>query len=232
MGRFPQSKNARGSLKWTQVVVNECPELINAPLREACALSTDVRISWLSPNLSDDFAEYRDQAFLQLLGVHLEKRPLETFWPNRGPQWDALGRSHSGELFLVESKAHISEILSPGTGASAKSKILIERSLKELQSFLRVSPAVDWSAVLYQYTNRLAHLYLLRELNHLPAFLVFLYFVGDREMEGPWTVREWESAIQVVRGVLGLNNRDRLSKYVLDVFIDVTEIKKAVANVG
>jgi hypothetical protein len=51
-------------------------------------------------------------------------------------------------------------------------------------------------------------------------------------MEGPWTVREWESAIQVVRGVLGLNNRDRLSKYVLDVFIDVTEIKKAVANVG
>jgi len=232
MGRFPQSKDARGSLKWTQVVVNECSELINRPLRETCALSSDVPISWLSPIHSDDFAEYRDQAFLQLLGVHLEKRPLETFWPNRGPQWDALGRSHSGELFLVESKAHVSEILSPGTSASAKSKILIERSLKELQSFLRVSPAVDWSAVLYQYTNRLAHLYLLRELNHLRAFLVFLYFVGDREMEGPWTVREWESAIQVVRGVLGLKDRNRLSKYVLDLFIDVAEIKKAVAKVG
>ena len=230
MGRFPQSKDARGSLKWTQVVVNECPELINRPLREACALSSDVPISWLSPIHSDDFAEYRDQAFLQLLGVHLEKRPLETFWPNRGPQWDALGRSHSGELFLVESKAHVNEVLSPGTSASTKSKILIERSLKELQSFLRVSPAVDWSAVLYQYTNRLAHLYLLRELNHLRAFLVFLYFVGDREMEGPWTVREWESAIQVVRGVLGLKDRNRLSKYVLDVFIDVAEIKRAVAK--
>lgn len=231
MGRFPQSKDARGSLKWTQVVVNECPELINRPLREGCTLSSDIPISWLSPIHSDDFAEYRDQAFLQLLGVHLDKRPLETFWPNRGPQWDALGRSHSGELFLVESKAHVSEILSPGTSASAKSKILIERSLKELQSFLRVSPAVDWSAVLYQYTNRLAHLYLLRELNHLRAFLVFLYFVGDREMGGPWTVREWESAIQVVRGVLGLKDRNRLSKYVLDVFIDVAEIKKAVAKV-
>lgn len=232
MGRFPQSKNARGSLKWTQVVVNECPELINSPLREASALSSDVPISWLSPIHSDDFSEYRDQAFLQLLRVHLEKRPLETFWPNRGPQWDALGRSHNGELFLVESKAHVSEILSPGTSASAKSKILIERSLKELQSFLRVSPAVDWSAVLYQYTNRLAHLYLLRELNHMRAFLVFLYFVGDREMEGPQTVREWESAIRVVRGVLGLKDRNRLSKYVLDVFIDVGEIKKAVAEVG
>ena len=232
MGRFPQKKGARGSLKWTQVVVNECPELINRPLRKACALSSDTPISWLSPIDSDDFAEYRDQAFLQLLGVHLEKRPLETFWPNRGPQWDALGRSHSGELFLLESKAHVSEILSPGTGASAKSKILIDRSLKELQSFLHVTPAVDWSAVLYQYTNRLAHLYLLRELNQLPAFQIFLYFVGDQEMNGPQTVREWESAIEVVRGVLGLKNKDRLSKYALDVFIDVTEIKKAVARVG
>jgi len=181
---------------------------------------------------SDDFAEYRDQAFLRLLEVHLEKRPLETFWPNRGPQWDALGRSYSGEIFLVESKAHISEILSPGTSASTKSKILIEKSLKELQSFLRVSPVVNWSAVLYQYTNRLAHLYLLRELNHLRAFLIFLYFVGDREMDGPRTVREWESAIHVVRGVLGLKDRDKLSKYMLDVFIDVADIKKAIAKSG
>ena len=51
-------------------------------------------------------------------------------------------------------------------------------------------------------------------------------------MEGPWIVREWESAIQVVRGVLGLKDRNRLSKYVLDVFIDVAEIKRAVAKVG
>lgn len=230
MGRFPQSKDARGSLKWTQVVVNECPELINRPLRENCMLSSDAQISWLSPVQSDDFAEYRDQAFLQLLGVQLEKRPLETFWPNRGPQWDALGRTHSGELFLVESKAHISEILSPGTSASAKSRILIEKSLKELQSFLRVSPVVDWSTVLYQYTNRMAHLYLLRELNHLRAFLVFLYFVGDCEMEGPCTVREWEVAIQVVRGVLGLRDRNRLSRYILDVFIDVADVKEATAK--
>ena len=128
----------------------------------------------------------------------------------------------------MESKAHVSEVLSPGTSASTKSKTLIERSLKELQSFLRVSPAVDWSAVLYQYTNRLAHLYLLRELNHLRAFLAFLYFVGDREMEGPWTVREWKSAIQVVRGVLGLEDRNRLSKYILDV----VEIQKEVAKGG
>jgi len=231
MGRFPQSKGAKGSLKWTQVVVNECPELLNRPLREACGLSSDVPISWLSPIHSDDFAEYRDQAFLGRLEVHLEKRSLETFWPSRGPQWDALGRSQN-ELFIVESKAHVSEILSPGTGASAKSKILIEKSLKELQVFLGVSPSVDWSAILYQYTNRLAHLYLLRELNKLPAFLVFLYFVGDQEMGRPLTAREWKSAIQIVRGVLGLKDKNRLSRYVLDVFIDVAEVKKAVTKTG
>ncbi len=31
----------------------------------------------------------------------------------------------------------------------------------------------------YQYINRLAHLYLLRVLNKIPAYLVFVYFVND-----------------------------------------------------
>lgn len=32
-------------------------------------------IRWLSPLRRDDFAEYRDQAFLDLLGVRLAARP-------------------------------------------------------------------------------------------------------------------------------------------------------------
>jgi len=115
MGRFPQVKEARGSLKWTQLIANKCPELVNESLRGACMLSRNVSISWLSPIDTDGFAEYRDQAFLDLLGVRLEKRPLRTFWPGRGPQWDALARSDRGEVFLVESKAHVGELLSPGT---------------------------------------------------------------------------------------------------------------------
>lgn len=228
MGRFPQLEGQRGSLKWVQLLVNECPELINGSLREACMLPSNASISWLSPICTDEFAEYRDQAFLDLLGIHLEQRPLSTFWPRRGPQWDALARSGDGEVFLVEAKAHVGELLSPGTKASSKSKEFIERSLKEVQSFLGVDPIVDWSQALYQYTNRLAHLYLLRELNNVPAFLVFVYFVGDHEMDGPVTVGEWESAIQVVKGILGLRESHRLSKYVHDVFIDVARIEKIV----
>ena len=37
----------------------------------------------------------------------------------------------------------------------------------------------DWSGTFYQYANRLAHLYLLHELNDVDAWLVFVYFVGD-----------------------------------------------------
>ena len=105
---------------------------------------------------------------------------------------------------------------------------MIEKSLKEVQSYLRIDPIVNWSQTLYQYTNRLAHLYLLRELNNAPTFLVFVYFVRDYDMDGPSTVAEWKSAIQIVKGVLGLRESHKLSKYVHDVFINVTQIEKVV----
>jgi len=227
MGRFPQPKGTKGSLKWTQLLINKCPELINNRLRDLGRVSHISEITWLSPIEKDDFAEYRNGAFLELLGIDLTKRPLATFWPSRGPQWDALGRAETGEIFLVESKAHIKELLSTGSQASRKSMILIERSLKEVQSFLRINPTADWSKVFYQYANRISHLYLLRELNNLPAFLVFQYFLGDREMAGPSTVKEWKSALELVNGVLGLRDSHKLSEYILEVFIDVQKIENA-----
>jgi len=99
-----------------------------------------------------------------------------------------------------------------------------------VQRFLGIHPIVDWSEVFYQYANRLAHLYLLRQLNDLPAFLIFLYFTGDKEMGVPSTPDEWKSAIQVVKGVLGLRENHRLSKYIIDIFIDITQINRAVKD--
>ncbi|MFC1944670.1 hypothetical protein ACFLX5_04175 [Chloroflexota bacterium] len=226
MGQFPQPKGKKGSLKWVQLLVNEYPELINSPLRKMSGLTYDIPISWLSPIFTDQFAEYRDQAFLDLLDIHLVHRPLGTFWPGRGPQWDALARAGSGEVFLVEAKAHVDEMLSSGTKSSTKSKMLIDRSFIEVQKFLDVHPVVDWSQVLYQYANRLAHLYLLRELNDVQAFLVLLYFVRDREMDGPLTIGEWKSAIKIVKGVLGLPEQHKLSPYVIDIFIDISQMEK------
>jgi hypothetical protein len=213
MSRIPQPKGTRGSLRWVQHFVNE----------DTDALSTAIGlgpIEWISPLSNDDYAEYRDSEALEKLGVNLTRRSLSSFWPARGPQWDALGRTASGELILVEAKAHIGEILTPGTKASPGSLRLIRASLKETAKALRASPgAVDWSQTFYQYTNRLAHAYLWRVLNGLPAFLVFLYFLGDREMEGPESRREWDAAIAVLHEALGL--RGRVPPYVKEVFVEV-----------
>jgi len=225
--RVPQPQGDRGSLKWIQIVINDCPEILDREIKTTCDIPEADEITWASPLREDDYAEYRDNSFLDRLHVKLDNRPLKQFWPARGPQWDALGKSDSGRLFLVEAKAHIDELLSRGTQASGESEALISRSLEEVRRFLRVDSAVDWSQVFYQYTNRLAHLYLLREVNRIPAFLVNIYFFGDVEMDGPKTSDEWRTALKVVKGILGLGTKHMLNKYAADVFIDVKEIKSS-----
>ena len=70
----------------------------------------------------------------------------------------------------------------------------------------------------------MAHLYLLRQLNQIPAYLIFVYFVQAAEVNGPGTVAEWEAALSVVKRVLGIGERHRLSRFVSEVFIPVTEL--------
>jgi len=181
-------------------------------------------VTWTSPLKDDEYAEYRDDDFVRLTGVQLTERTLDTFWPSRGPQWDALGRIGSGGALLVEAKANIPEVVSPGTGADGARRQLLEKSLAEVKAFLGVDPDIRWSGKLYQIANRLAHLYLLRELNKQDAYLAFIYFTGDAEVDGPQSVAEWQAALTVAKGTLGIPKRHRLSKYVADVFIDVSEL--------
>ena len=160
---------------------------------------------------------------MTLLGLELKRRRLESFWPNRGPQWDALARTSTDQVILVEAKANIPEILSQGTSARAKSRTLIENSLLETKRYLRVPEDVPWSGRLYQYANRIAHLYLLRELNGVDAHLIFVYFTGAADVDGPDTIREWTAALTVAKGVLYLRGRHPLYRYVHEVFIDVAK---------
>jgi len=149
--------------------------------------------------------------------------PLEDFWPSDGPQWDALGRSNAGSLFLVEAKSHIPEMISSLRAENEDSIRLIHESLEETKRYLNSSVEVDWSHRFYQYTNRLAHLYFLRVLNKMPAYLVFVYFVNDAEQNGPTSVTEWEGAIKLLNSYFGLG-RHKLQKYICDVFIDVNAL--------
>ena len=223
MSRIPQHLAANGSQKWIQKLINEKPDLLNSPLRTQLDLPDTEKITWLSPIADDEYAEYQDQDFLDLLGIKLINVPLSDFWPSRGPVWDGLGKSDSGNVFLVEAKSHISEVLSPKTGAGEKSLRQIKKSLHETKTFLHSNSEHDWSSVFYQYTNRLAHLYLLRALNEVPAYLIFLYFVNDKHMDGPRSVDEWIGALSLLKSYLGVG-RHRLDRYVAEIFIDVKAV--------
>jgi len=220
MPRIQQGSGVKGSQKWIQKLVNEKPEMLNSLIRTQINFPVTDTITWHSPIAEDGYAEYQDQAFLDLLDITLTKVSLSDFWPSRGPVWDGLGKSEAGEVFLVEAKSHISEVLSPGTGAGVKSLRKIKKSLNETKSFLHSTSQHDWTSTFYQYTNRLAHLYLLRALNKVPAYLVFVYFVNDKEMNGPQSIDEWAGAIKLLHSFLGIG-RHKLSKYITDIFIDV-----------
>ena len=121
---------------------------------------------------------------------------------------------------MLEAKSHISELLSPKTGAGETSLRKIKKSLDETKTFLHSNSEHDWTSTFYQYTNRLAHLYLLRVLNEVPAYLVFVYFMNDKDMNGPRSIDEWSGAIALLHSFLGIG-RHKLSKYIADIFIDV-----------
>ena len=65
MGIFPQKKATKGSQKWLQIIVNETPELLSGPIKSSFGLSPNLEIEWLSPIETNDFAEYRDEEFLE-----------------------------------------------------------------------------------------------------------------------------------------------------------------------
>lgn len=222
--RVEQPQGTRGSLKWIQMLVNRRASLFDRLVRERCSLRSDEEIEWVSPLESDQFAEYRDAQFLRRLGIDLKHRPLRDFWPRHGPQWDALGRTDH-DVFLVEAKANLPELVSPPCGATSPSSIArIRDTLSETRQRLMVDCRIDWTGRLYQYTNRIAHLYLLRELNRIPAHLIFVYFVGDADVNGPKTIDEWKAALTIAKGVLGLPARHRLSNYITDIFVHVDEL--------
>ncbi|MBU4233498.1 MAG: hypothetical protein KKD99_09050 [Proteobacteria bacterium] len=222
--RVPFKKQVHGSQKWLQIAVNEHSDDFNRAVRRVCGLDESEPIIWLSPLREDEYAEYRDDTWLRRLSIELPKGSLKDFWPPRGPQWDGFGRTRSGKVILLEAKANIPEIVSSACQASDASKLLIKKSLREVQKFLRVDSAIDWSGKLYQFTNRIAHLYLLREVNGIPAYLVSVYFVGDKQVSGPESVAEWQAALMVAKGVLGLGKRHRLSEHMADVFIEVAKL--------
>lgn len=230
MSRVPQKRASRGSQKWIQLLVNEAPHLLDRAIAQQLNFPPMNKIIWVSPLAQDDYAEYRDELFLSKIEARADTAALSGFWPVRGPQWDALGRTSRGEPLLIEAKAHIPELLSSPTQAAGRSLSVIRRSLERVKRAVGSRAMADWGGVYYQYTNRLALLHFLRSLNRIPAYLVFVYLLNDAEVHGPKTAEEWAGALRLVHAQLGIDEA-RLAKAfggaVLDVFVDVADIAAA-----
>lgn len=213
--RVEQPPGKRGSLKWIQRAVDERWASLEQPI--LAELPSGTRLEWLSPLAIDGYAEYRDAPFLRRIGHPELEGDLRAFWPARGPQWDALARGTAGDVLLVEAKAHVAELCSPGTSAGPSSRALIAATLNAVAEHLGARPdRADWTRHFYQLANRLAHLEFLRARG-VQAWLVLVNFVGDSEMGGPSGPEAWNSAYDVALYVMGLSRRHALSKYVIHV---------------
>jgi hypothetical protein len=221
MSRIPQGPGQKGSLRWIQRAVGERWPSLEMPV--LARAGSGRAITWRSPLEEDEFAEYRDGAFLDLLGLSHLQQPLTDFWPDRGPQWDALAQLDGGGILLVEAKAHVGELCSPGSAAGAVSLARIAARLEEVAQALGASATrAPWTTHFYQLANRIAHLHFLRS-NGVDAWLVLVNFLGDTDMRGPGTAEVWEAAYAIAWHVMGLGNRHPLSRYIVEVYPDVRE---------
>ena len=181
------------------------------------------RLDWVSPVDSTNFAEYRDGDALRQLGLgHLEQA-LRGFWPDNGPCWDALAVARSAVvpdhpgIILLEAKSHRLEMCGSGCGATAmKSKQKIDAALLLTQRWLSARPRVPWTSHLYQYANRLAHLYFLRFVAEptVDAWLVNVYFTQDSYRST--SKEQWDDFLPEVKWALGL---DQPPPFTLDAFL-------------
>jgi hypothetical protein len=221
---------AAGSQRWLQLAVNVQRGLVEGPLVGSLGGASHSPLEWLCPLDSGGYREYKDLDALKALGVSSEvQHALADFWPRRGPVWDGLARSASGDLLLLEAKAHIPELASGRSQAGPESLKKITERLREIREFLAPNSTAEWAHTFYQYANRLAFLYFLRQVHQLPARLVFVYFVNARDVRGPSTRVEWESALSLMYAALGLPRRHPLSPFIHNIFIDAGELERAAA---
>ena len=209
--RIVQKSGLKGSLKWIQLLINDHPYVMNQQI----GTST---IDWVSPLKDDDFAEYRDSEFLQILGLKHLQEQLRNFWPNSGPQWDALGRSDN-KYYLVEAKANIPEIKSTCKAKNPRSVSKIEQAISSTKQYLNVENVGGWLDGYYQYANRLTHLFFLRELCGVDAELVFVYFCDDPTHIST-SREEWQTILTDQKKVMGIDKIE----HVTELFINCSEM--------
>jgi len=173
-------------------------------------------IRWKSPLEQDNFAEFKDGVFLDQLELSRLRSELSAFWPSGGPNWDGLAVFTPGPgVLLIEAKSYPEEMFGSGCKASLPSRKRIEKSIEKTKRWLGIDDNVDWLGPLYQYANRLAHIYFIRELGQVDAWLVNLCFIEDPHK--PTLLEGWQKELPIIKNQLGFSGRK--IPYTVDVFL-------------
>jgi hypothetical protein len=209
----------KGSKLQIRRLINVDPQRIEEQLRKEIPGWGTAEFDWRSPLVSEQYREYCDGKFLAALGLEDYSEALVgSFWPHRGPNWDALARvalPHPAVL-LIEAKSHRSEMASCYGGGRESLKI-IEAAFHKTRQWLQPQNRREWTSPFYQFANRLAHLYFLRKECGLEAWLAHVYFTGDPYY--PTSREQWEDWLREVRFELGI--RDHKIEGLVDIFLCV-----------
>ena len=198
-----------GSVLQLQLAVNLFQDEIDAAILDGLPDLAARRpaIEWVSPVADDRYREYREGGFLAALDLEALEPKLEAFWPERGPRWDGLARLRFPDaerpgVLLVEAKSHATALSGEACQAVAASRRRIEQRLTGIASRFGIAevPAC-WLEDCYQYINRLAHLFFLRDQG-VDAWLAHIYFAGD--WDKPTSADAWRDAIAAMRRRMGI----------------------------
>jgi hypothetical protein len=127
------------------------------------------------------------------------------------------------DFLVIEGKAEEAKYIVIDNG---KSLDKIKNTLTIVKRELKVKRKAEWLGEYYQYANRIAYLYLLTIVGQVPAWMVFLYFVGDMEQNGPATAGEWDGPLKKMRQALGLPQRHLLSEAIINVYAPATSSRR------
>jgi hypothetical protein len=123
-------------------------------------------------------------------------------------------------VLLAEGKSYPGELFGGGCKATEPARSQIADAIASTQRWLGASDDPEgWMGRQYQFANRLAHLYWLRERAGVRASLVHLLFVDDPH--GPTSREEWITAMESAYDELGLAGR--AIQHVGHVLLDARE---------
>ncbi len=222
----------KGSQRQIQIYVNRYADELSQSMIDALPTlkALNPRLRWASPLEHECFVEYYDQGFLRAIEHPELTDKLSKFWPSPGAHWDALATVEFGSgpaskgVVIVEAKSYRLEIFGNGCGAREPNRTLIGQSMERTRSWLGVPDDIEdwkWTGPLYQYANRLAHLYFLRQAG-IPSWLVNIYFVDD-DSERPAGYSEWQELLVEAKDELGLTLIDLLHFGAGDLFLEAKQ---------